>query len=96
MEINRNQWFLVGLVILFLGIQFRVVDSFVLTAEATEFLAERAGSPLAAVGSGGESLASAKPTMRKTVRPPEFIGWALLSISATMILQSLAMKKPGS
>ena len=38
MEINRNQWFMIGLVILALGIQFRMVQSFVLNEKATEIL----------------------------------------------------------
>jgi len=97
MEINRNQWFLVGMVLLILGIQFRMVDSYVLTPEFTEFLAARSGYPVAAAGAPTDSLAAApRPTLRKTVRPPEFLGWALMSISATLILHSLAMKKPGT
>ena len=41
MEINRNQWMMIGLVILSLGIQFRMVDSFVLNEKSTEIIAKR-------------------------------------------------------
>ena len=36
MDITRNQYFLAGLVLLFLGLQFRLVESFVLTPEFTQ------------------------------------------------------------
>ena len=41
MEFNRNHYFLAGLVVLFLGIQMRMVDSFILSSESTRFLASR-------------------------------------------------------
>ena len=41
MELNRNQYFLAGLVIFFLGIQLRMVDGFVLNERATHFLHQR-------------------------------------------------------
>jgi hypothetical protein len=95
MDINRNQWFLAGLVLLMLGIQFRMVDSVVFTPEFTELLSEQSGHTVASVGGPGTLLDSAKPVIKKTYRPPEWIGWALLSAGATLILHSLAMKKPG-
>ncbi|MBN2477141.1 MAG: hypothetical protein JXB62_21210 [Pirellulales bacterium] len=95
MEINRNQYFLAGLVLLFLGIQFRLVDSFVLTPEVTQFLAERSGHPIAAVNSTAQLFApEAKPIVKKTVRAPEWLGWALASVGSVLILHSLGMKRP--
>jgi len=41
MEINRNQYFLIGLVILLLGLQVRMVETYVLNEKASKFLAER-------------------------------------------------------
>ena len=41
MEINRNQWFLAGLVLLMLGGQLRLIDSVELTPEFTKFLAKQ-------------------------------------------------------
>lgn len=95
MEINRNQYFLIGLVLLFLGITFRMVDTIDLTPEFTQFLAERTRHPLAAVSTTSQSLLqSDKPGVKKTVRPPEWLGWSLGSIGAVLILHAFAMKKP--
>jgi hypothetical protein len=95
MEINRNQWFLAGMVVLFLGIQFRVVDSFVLTPKVTQFLAERAGNPIAAANQAAQPLVGAdKSVTPKTVRPPDELAYAFLSIGAVLILHSFSMKRP--
>ena len=95
MEVNRNQWFLAGLVLVFLGIQFRMVDSFVLTPEVTQFLAKRTGHPVAAVNAGTQFFApAARPLFKQTVRTPDWLGWALLSIGSVLVLHSLGMKKP--
>jgi hypothetical protein len=92
MELNRNQFFFMGMVVLLLGIQFRSVTRFVLTEEATRFLAEQtdSGDPsMMALASDVGSPA------KKVVQPPEWLGWCLLSVGAVLILHSLAMRKPG-
>jgi len=95
MDINRNQYFLAGLVLLLLGIQFRVVDSYTFTPEFTQIMAKQTGHPLAAVNAATPALLQpAKPAITKTIRPPEWIGWALLCVGATLIFHSMAMKKP--
>ena len=40
MEFNRNHYFMLGLVVLALGIQFRFVDSYVLNEQATQVAAK--------------------------------------------------------
>ena len=95
MEINRNQWFLAGLVLLLLGLEFRVVDSIVLTPQFTRFLAERTGHPMAAASETMETLASTEaPMPPKTIRPPESIGWAFLSFGVVFVLHSLSLRRP--
>jgi hypothetical protein len=94
-EINRNQYFMAGLLVLFLGIQFRFVDSYVLTEQTTRFLAERSGKPIAAGATQVSQLfPAAGPPIRKVVHPPDWIGWALISFGSVLILHSLAMKRP--
>jgi hypothetical protein len=91
-EINRNQYFLAGLVVLFLGLQIRAVETFVLNEKASRFLSER----IPALASADDSLVpSAGPAPRKTVRPPTWLGYAVISVGAVLILHSLAMKRPG-
>jgi len=95
MDITRNQFFFTGLVLLILGLQLRMVDSAELTPELTQFLADQTDHPLASVNAGTAILSpSQKPVATKTVRPPEWLGWALVSIGATLIMHAMAMKRP--
>ncbi len=102
MDLNRNQYFLAGLVILALGIQFRMVESVTLNKQCSEFLHKKFGkkeqtaAPQVAnnVSFWTESKAvEAIPSLR-TVRPPRWLGFALLSVGAVLVLHSLAMPKP--
>jgi hypothetical protein len=95
MDITRNQFFFAGLLCVLMGFQFQTVESAELTPEFTQFLAERTGHPLAPINSAAQTLAqSDKPPVKKTVRPPDWIGWSLLSLGSVLILHSWAMKKP--
>ena len=95
MDITRNQYFLAGLVLLLLGIEFRSVESVQLTPEFTRFLAERSGHPALAASDTLDSPAGAKTSVPpKTVAIPEWIGWCFLSIGAVLTLHSLAIQKP--
>jgi hypothetical protein len=96
MEISRNQYFLIGLVLGLLGLQVHLIDTFELTAECTQLLAERTGRPSAAIAANVQALIPTdKPVVKKTIHPPEWLGWSLMSIGAVLILHSCAMKKPG-
>ncbi|MEQ8210245.1 MAG: hypothetical protein RH917_10475 [Lacipirellulaceae bacterium] len=93
MEFNRNQWFFIGIFVLLLGIQFRMVTEYVLNSETTQFLAERAGSDADAANFNLATDMGASP--QKVVRPPDWLGWCTISVGAVFVLQSLAMRKPG-
>ena len=96
MEVNRNQYFMVGMVVLLLGIQFRLLDSFVLNERSTKFLAKRMGkkADVMAIETFQAIGFESAPT-RKTIRPPQWIGWAMVSFGAVLVLHSLALRKPG-
>ncbi len=97
MDITRNQYFFAGLACLLMGIQFRMVDSIELTPQFTEFLAERTGHPLASVNAASQVLTqSDEPMAKKVIRPPDWIGWSLISLGSVLVLHSWGMKKPGS
>jgi hypothetical protein len=97
MDITRNQYFFAGLLFLMLGGQLRMVDTADLTPEFTLFLAERTGHPLAAVNDVSQSLTQSNtPIAKKTVHPPDWLGWSLISIGSVLVLHSWGMKKPGS
>ncbi|MFV1967717.1 MAG: hypothetical protein ACC628_19985 [Pirellulaceae bacterium] len=99
MELNRDHYFAIGLILLLLGLQFRFVESFTLTPETTRFLAEKFKKDTEPVKNSFVSLLSVtapSAVMTKQVRPPRWIGFSLLSIGAVLILYCIAMKKPGS
>ncbi|MCO6043785.1 hypothetical protein NG895_07685 [Aeoliella sp. ICT_H6.2] len=95
MEFNRNQFFFLGVLILFLGIQVRMVESYTLSSQATKFLADRSsGAVASASDAAGGTAASVVPIGNKTIQPPEWLGWCLISIGAVLVLHSLAMPRP--
>ena len=97
MEFNRNQYFMFGLVLVFLGIQFRMIETFVLNEKASRFIAEKVQPAMSSGDAGARSfLPAVGPTPRRTVRPPQWLGWALISMGSVLILHSLAMKRPGA
>lgn len=96
MELNRNQFFLLGMIILLLGVQFRMVETVVLTPKCAKFLAEKTGHPMAAAIETADTLSPSDNTVvgAHAFQPPDWWGWSLMSIGAVLILHSLAMKKP--
>lgn len=93
MELNRNHYFMAGVVLLLLGIQLRLVDSYELTEKFTQTLNARneTGSLMNPV----PMIQSMAAPARKVVKPPESIGWALMSVGSVLILHALAMRGPG-
>ena len=95
MELNRNQYFMIGLICLFFGIQVRMIDSVVLNQPTSRIVSEKmklVSSAGGAVLLGGASVTS--PSSKRTVSPPRWLGWALFSVGAVLVLHSLAMKRP--
>jgi hypothetical protein len=96
MEINRNQYFLMGIVVLFVGLQIRAVETYVLNERASKFLAERLGPMLADADNSASQFVAATGTVpRRTVKLPTWVGYAVISVGAVLVLHSLAMKRPG-
>jgi hypothetical protein len=95
-EINRNQYFMLGLVLLLVGLQIRMVETYVLNEKASRFVAERLTASVAdADGTVRPFMPALGPTPRRTMRPPVWLGYATISIGAVLVLHSLAMKRPG-
>jgi hypothetical protein len=88
-EFNRNQFMMFGVIVLLLGVEFRMFDSFTLNEKATHFIASRMGESSAAT-----AVVPAAVT-RKVLRPPPWLGWSLISVGSVLILHSFGMRKPG-
>jgi hypothetical protein len=96
MGFSRNTYYCVGLVLLLLGLEFRLVDTATLNPEATAFLAKQAKHPVAAVNAAVQAVnPEAKPIGKKTVKPPDWIGYALLCAGAVFVFHALGMPKQG-
>ena len=96
MDLNRNQFFFLGLVVLFIGLQVRVVSSYTLNPKATKFLADRTGHAQQSTAAGFFALTSGTSAApRKVLQPPEWLGWCLISVGAVLVLHSFALQKPG-
>jgi hypothetical protein len=99
-EFNRNHYLLAGTVILLLGIQFRMVDTYVLNPRVSEYLLKMKGSvsleeprqsPLLSLWQAANA-----PIPKTTLQPPAWLGWAMMSVGTVLVLHSLAMKPPGA
>ncbi len=90
-----RRFLIVGIVLLFLGIQLRMVDSYVLTQKATQFIQERAhksGFRTANPYNYQSTLMAAGPIAKKTIKHPRWTGWALVSVGAVLALHGLTLK----
>ena len=98
MELNRNQFMMLGVLVLLVGLQFRIVDYFVLNAKASEFVekklkGESPAEPAPQVQSAGGHIA---PLISgRKVTPPPWLGWCLVSVGGVLVLHSMAMRRPG-
>ncbi len=86
MPLKRSYLLLVGLVFFFMGVQFRVVQSFTLSEGSSRFIA-------AQMGKVPERTIAAWPDVaaRKVVEPPTWLGLALMSVGSVLTLKSLSM-----
>ncbi|MDX1961645.1 MAG: hypothetical protein SFX18_00745 [Pirellulales bacterium] len=93
MDFNRNQLFMIGLLLLLVGLQFRAVESFTLNEPTTRFIAARmedsANRPVESL-----VLNSGASIPRREVRPPIWLGYSLISIGSVLVLHSIMLPKP--
>ncbi|MBN2215748.1 MAG: hypothetical protein JW719_00085 [Pirellulales bacterium] len=97
MDLNRNQFFLAGMVCLLLGLQLLLTYEYVMTPECTKFLAEKTGHPMAAAIEAADTFSMSDQTVApaKEFRPPDWLGWLFTSAGSVLILHAMALRKPG-
>jgi hypothetical protein len=94
MDLNRPQMYMAGLIILLLGLQFRAVESFMLTEQATQFLAEKVEG-METASTAPTMFAARVPIVKKVLTPPRWLGWSLVSIGGVMVLHALVVRRNG-
>lgn len=91
LRVKRQHVLLVGLLLFLAGVQFRLVDSFTLSERSSTFVtAQLGGQQASPVQNLWQNTAS-----RKVVRPPRWLGLALMSLGSVMTLKSLSMRSGG-
>jgi hypothetical protein len=91
---DRQRWLMFGVLLILLGFQFRLVQSFALNSQTTRALAKiTQQAPLADNSSMTNMLIDVASSPSKTVTPPRWIGVALIAIGSVMTLQSFAMPR---
>ena len=94
MDLNRHQFLFLGIMVLLLGLQVRMVQSYVLTEKATGYLAKHSPSQSSAQQVASSLGGAGLGLTRKVLSPPDWLGWCLLSVGAVVVLHSLAMPRP--
>ncbi|MFG0262942.1 MAG: hypothetical protein ACF788_11175 [Novipirellula sp. JB048] len=91
----RQRYFFFGLLLLLLGLQFRMVDSFVLNESTTRTLARFSHSTTAANTSTmvDSILLRVHPKPMKRIEPPRWLGLSMLAFGSVITLHAFAIPK---
>lgn len=94
MSMYRNRYFFAGILLILVGVQFRMVDSFVLNESATRVLARVSKGDAVATNAGMSSLLlSVYPTPTKRVEPPRWLGLAFIAVGTIVSFHAVAIPK---
>ena len=94
MSMYRNRYFLLGTLLILLGVQFRMIDSFVLNESTTRVLAKISKQTSIADNSAMSNLMmQLNPKPMKRVEPPRWLGLALLAVGAVISCHAIAIPR---
>lgn len=94
MSLYRNRYFLAGILLILLGVQFRMVQSFVLNESATRALARvTKETAVAEQSTFRDFMMQVHPKPTKRVTPPRWLGLSLITVGAIVSLHALAIPK---
>ena len=94
MEFDRNRYFMIGVILFCLGLQFRFIDSFVLNESSTRALHRIAKQAKVADANGATTaFMETAPSPKKTLKPPAWLGFVLLTVGGVISLHALALPK---
>ncbi len=95
-----NRLFVVGIVLLLMGVQLRMVKSFELNDKASAYISSKL--PKKPVPSttfvsydpfGDLGRAKEEPPAIRSVTPPRWLGWSFISIGATLVLTNPCFRR---
>ena len=90
-----QRYFIIGALALVIGFQLRAVDSFVLTPQASAAIEKNVRRSQLRNNPYDSIMMSGIPTSTtpKTVRPPRWLGWAMLSVGAVLVLHGSTVRR---
>lgn len=96
MGLTRNRYFMSGLLLILLGIQFRLVQSFVLNEPTTRTLIKLSKkSPMVSSGSSllEDFVMQVGASPKKRIEPPRWLGLAMVAVGAVISLHAVALPR---
>lgn len=93
MNIDRNRYFMFGVILFLLGLQFRLVDSFVLTESTTKALHRFVQDNKLAESNVATNMYVEMASPKKTVKPPKWLGFVLLTTGGVMALHAMVLPR---
>jgi hypothetical protein len=95
MSLYRNRYFLFGILLILLGLQFRRVESFVLNEQSTRFVAKMTGTPIVDNSTTlGAIFEPVTPAPKKRIKPPRWLGLSMIAIGVVVTFHAFAIPKP--
>ncbi len=93
MDIDRNRYFMFGVVLFLLGLQFRLVDSFVLNENSTRAIHRFSQRSNIADSNLATNVYMQVGTPKKSLRPPNWLGFVLLSVGGVICLHAMVLPR---
>ena len=92
----NHRFFIAGMLALLIGVQLRSVETFVLTQKASNFIENKMRQARLQTSSPYDSLLlTSGPVPQKNIRPPRWLGWAMLSVGAVLVLHGMTVRRSG-
>ncbi|RIK77475.1 MAG: hypothetical protein DCC68_17190 [Planctomycetota bacterium] len=91
-RIAFHVWLYLGLMVGLLGLQLRMVETFVFTPESTKVLNDWVGPNESTPTGAIQRWAVNENLVQKQYRPPAWLGYALLSSGAVMFVHGLLLR----
>lgn len=92
MEFDRNRYFMIGILLLLLGMQFRMVHSFVLNETSTKALSKiTKNTQLASQDFSSDLYMRTAPSPKATIVTPRWLGWVLLTAGGVIFLHAMIL-----
>ncbi len=93
MDLDRNRYFMFGVILFLLGLQFRLVDTFVLNESSTKVLHRMAQKTKITDSNMATNVYMQVGAPKKSLRPPQWLGFVLLTVGGVMSLHAMVLPK---